>query len=146
MKRVEGHALLLARLGEAYLLDGRIGDAQTIGCQALQLARETGQRGHEAYALCLMGDIGSRELLVDIGAAEASYCQAFALVEELSMRPLLAHCHAGLGRLYGRTAKRQEAQQHLITAMAIYRELDMPYWLEKAKVDMGQLQSDENRG
>jgi predicted ATPase/class 3 adenylate cyclase len=136
MTRVEGHALLLARLGEAYLLAGRIGDAHTIGRQALQLAREKGQRGHEAYALSLLGDIASREPLVDIGAAEASCCQAFTLAEELSMRPLVAHCHLGLGKLYRRAGKAEQAHEHFVTATTMYREMDMRFWLEKAAAEL----------
>ena len=49
------------------------------------------------------------------------------------MRPLVAHCHLGLGKLYRRTGKRQEAQEHLTTATTMYREMGMTYWLEKAK-------------
>jgi hypothetical protein len=56
---------------------------------------------------------------------------------DLEMRPLVAHCHAGLGRLYRRTDKRDQAQEHLTTATTMYREMDMRFWLEqaKAKVD-----------
>ena len=44
------------------------------------------------------------------------------------MRPL------GLGKLYQRTGKRQEAQKHLTTATTMYREMDMRFWLEQAVV------------
>jgi len=47
------------------------------------------------------------------------------------MRPLVAHCHLGLGRLYRRTGKREQAQEHLTTATAMYGEMGMTYWLEK---------------
>jgi tetratricopeptide (TPR) repeat protein len=139
MKRVEGHALLLARLGEAYLLVGRIEDAHITVHQALHLARETGQRGCEAYALCLFGDIASHEEPVNRAAAETSYSQASALAEELSMRPLLAHCHLGLGKLYRRTGKREQGQEHLTSATTMYREMEMQFWLEQAEAEMGQL-------
>jgi uncharacterized protein HemY len=52
-------------------------------------------------------------------------------------RPLVAHCHLGLGRLYERTNKHQEAREHLTTAAAMYREMGMTFWLEKAKAAMG---------
>jgi hypothetical protein len=55
------------------------------------------------------------------------------------MRPLVAHCRLGLGKLYRRTDKREEAQEHLATATAMYREMDMTYWLEKAEVEMKAL-------
>jgi hypothetical protein len=48
------------------------------------------------------------------------------------MRPLVAHCHLGLGRLYRPTDNREEAQEHLATATTMYREMGMTYWLERA--------------
>jgi hypothetical protein len=59
-----------------------------------------------------------------------------ALAEELGMRPLIAHCHLGLGKLYQRTGKREEAQEHLATATAMYREMDMRFWLEQAEAEL----------
>ena len=50
------------------------------------------------------------------------------------MRPLVAHCHLGLGKLFRRTGKREQAQDHLTTAATMYREMDMNFWLEQAKV------------
>jgi hypothetical protein len=47
------------------------------------------------------------------------------------MRPLVAHCHLGLGTLYLRTDKREQARDHLATATTMYREMGMTYWLEK---------------
>jgi hypothetical protein len=51
------------------------------------------------------------------------------------MRPLAAHCHFGLGKLYHGTDKRQEAQKHLTTATTMYREMGMTYWLEKVSAE-----------
>jgi len=65
--------------------------------------------------------------------ARESFEQAMALAEELGMRPLVAHCHLGLGKLYRRTGKREQAQEHLTTATTMYREMDMRFWLEKAE-------------
>ncbi len=61
------------------------------------------------------------------------------LAEELGMRPLLAHCHLGLGRLYRRTDKRHEAQKHLTTAVTMYREMDMRFRLEQAAAELAPL-------
>ena len=55
------------------------------------------------------------------------------------MRPLVAHCHLGLGRLDRRTGDRQEAQEHLMTAATMYHEMDMRLWLEQAEVKMEEL-------
>jgi hypothetical protein len=51
------------------------------------------------------------------------------------MRRLVAHCHLGLGKLYHRTDKREQAQEHLATATKMYREMGMTYWLEKAEAE-----------
>ena len=49
--------------------------------------------------------------------AESTYRSAMAIAGELGMRPLVAHCHLGLGKLYRRTDKREQAQEHLATAI-----------------------------
>jgi hypothetical protein len=59
-----------------------------------------------------------------------------ALATELGMRPLVAHCHLGLGKLYRRTGKSEQAQEHVTTAMTMYREMGMTYWLEQAEAKL----------
>jgi hypothetical protein len=59
-----------------------------------------------------------------------------ALAEPRGMRPLIAHCHLGLGKVHRQTGKCQEAREHLTTATEMYREMDMPFWLEQAEVEM----------
>ena len=49
------------------------------------------------------------------------------------MRPLVAHCHLGLGKLYRCTGKPEQAREHLTAAATMYREMDMRFWLEKAE-------------
>jgi hypothetical protein len=61
------------------------------------------------------------------------YREALALAEPRGMRPLVAHCHLGLGKLSRRTGKREQAQEHLSTATTMYREMDMRFWLETAE-------------
>ena len=65
--------------------------------------------------------------------ADAAYRQALALAEELGMRPLVAHCHLGLGKLYRRTGDRAKAREHLTTATTMYREMDMGFWQQQAE-------------
>ena len=43
--------------------------------------------------------------------------------------------HLGLGKLYRRTGKRDEAQEPLTTATTMYREMDMRFWLEKSEAE-----------
>ena len=76
----------------------------------------------------------------DWESADAHYGRALARAQELGMRPLVAHCHLGLGTLYRRTGDSVKAKEHLTTATTMYREMDMRFWLEKAKValEVGQ--------
>ena len=59
-----------------------------------------------------------------------------ALASKVGLRPLVAHCHLGLGSLYRRTGKREYAWEHLAAATTMYREMGMIYWLEKADREM----------
>ena len=64
--------------------------------------------------------------------AETYYQQALALAEELGMRPLVAHCHLGLGRLYSQTDRGEQARAALTTAIALDRKstrLNSSHWL-----------------
>ena len=55
------------------------------------------------------------------------------------MRPLVAHCHLGLGKLHVRTGKREQAQEHLALAMAMYRDMDMRFWLPQAEAELAEV-------
>jgi hypothetical protein len=62
------------------------------------------------------------------------YYDALARATDLGMRPLVAQCHLGLGKLYGRTGTRDQAHEHLTTATTMYREMDMRVWFEQAEL------------
>jgi hypothetical protein len=55
------------------------------------------------------------------------------------MRPLIAHCYLGLGTLYRRAEKREQAKEHLTTASTMFRDMEMAFWLEKAEAEMREL-------
>jgi class 3 adenylate cyclase/tetratricopeptide (TPR) repeat protein len=131
------HTLSVVQLGEAYLLADRVEDARASADRAVRLARERGERGHEAWALRLLGEIASHHDHPDVATAEAHYGAAMTLAAELGMRPLAAHCHLGLGKLYRRTGKHEPAQEHLATATTMYRQMAMGFWLEKAEAALG---------
>ena len=139
MKVMVSRSLLVGLLSEAYLLAGRMDDAVELAGRALDLSREQKERGWEAWTLRLLGEIASHRDPPEVGNADDSYRHAMALADELGMRPLLAHCHLGLGKLYRRTGKRQEAQEHLITATTMYREMDMRFWLEQSEAETKEM-------
>jgi hypothetical protein len=116
------------------MLAGRGEDATALAARALALSREHNERGNLAYALRVLGDIAATcgDRPRESEAAE-NYLSAISVAAGLGMRPLVAHCHAGLAKLYSRTGKREQAQEHLTIATTLYREMGMTYWLEKAE-------------
>jgi hypothetical protein len=61
------------------------------------------------------------------------------LAEALGMRPLVAHCHLGLGRLYAQTGRGEQARAVLTTATDLCRAMDMPFWLPQAEAALAQV-------
>jgi tetratricopeptide (TPR) repeat protein len=127
-------------LGEALVLAGRLGEAQAFAERALTLAQERRERGHEAYALRLLGDIAVRREPPEHQQAEAHFQQALALADVLGMRPLQAHCHRGLGRLYHQTDRDEQARIALTTAIKLYKAMDMTFWLPEAEAVLAQME------
>jgi tetratricopeptide (TPR) repeat protein len=121
-------------LGEAQVLAGRLEEAHALAEHTLALAREQQERGHEAYALHLLGEVAVHREPAENESAEAHYRQALALAKELGMRPLQAHCHLGLGKLYATIARRAEARAELSAAVELYRAMEMTFWLPQAEV------------
>jgi tetratricopeptide (TPR) repeat protein len=126
-------------LGEVQMLAGHIEEAQTLAERALALTRAHQERGNEAYVLRLLGDIAARRDPPEDEKAEDCYQQARALAEELGMRPLQAHCHRDLGTLYAKIDQRAQARAELSTAIALYRAMDMTFWLPQAEVALAQV-------
>jgi class 3 adenylate cyclase/tetratricopeptide (TPR) repeat protein len=137
--RLSGQPPLLFNLGEAQLRAGRLEAARTLAVRALEQARTHQERGHEAYALRLLGDIAAHRNPPQVEEAQTSYRQALALAEELGMRPLVAHCRLGLGTLYAHTGQREQAHAELAAAIELYRAMDMTFWLPQAEAALAQV-------
>ena len=112
MRVVFGHARRIADLGDAHRLAGRLDEAATLAREALRLAQAHGERGSEAWALRLLGEIASHPDRPRVEEAEGQYRRALTLAGELGMRPLVAHCHLGLGRLYRQAGNRSPGREH----------------------------------
>jgi tetratricopeptide (TPR) repeat protein len=133
------HALRVVWLSEAYLLAGRLDEAGSQAQWTLEFSRAHQERGHEAYALRLLGEIAARQQPLEAEQAAAHYRQALALAEELGMRPLQAHCHCGLGTLYSQTGRLEEARAALATAIDMYRAMEMTFWLPQAETALAHV-------
>jgi tetratricopeptide (TPR) repeat protein len=123
-------ALRMANLGEALLATGDVQGAMRTGEAALDMARKTKERPSEAWALRLIAETSAQS--DEAAKTVERFGSALALAGELRMRPLVAHCHLGLGTLYRRTGDRAKADEHLTTARAMYREMDMGFYLAQA--------------
>jgi class 3 adenylate cyclase/tetratricopeptide (TPR) repeat protein len=133
------HSLFLAHLGEAHLLAGRQHDATAVARHALDLAHRQKERGNEAWVLRLFAEIAAQANPPDRESAEGHYRRALTRAEELGMRPLAAHCHLGLGKLYRGTGDQAKAEEHLTVATTMYRDMGMMFWLERAEAVTGSL-------
>jgi tetratricopeptide (TPR) repeat protein len=134
------YALWVTWLSQASLLADRREDARTLAQRALEHARAHQERGNEAYALRLLGEVVAQRHPLQGERAEAHYRQALALAEELGMRPLQAHCHRGLGTLYTATGQREQARTALSTAIEMYRSMEMTFWLPETEAALAQVE------
>jgi tetratricopeptide (TPR) repeat protein len=130
------NVLPAAYLSDAYRIAGRIEDAADLAARALQFARDHKRRAGLASALLVLAEIAAHRDPIDAESAEIACSQALVLADELGMRPLVAHCHLGVGKIYRRTGKRQDAREHLTTAAAMYREMEMRFWLTQAETEL----------
>jgi uncharacterized protein HemY len=86
----------------------------------------------------LLGDIATLSDRFDAERGEAHYRAALALAEPRGMRPLVAHCHLGLGTLYVRIGKPEQAREHLVAATTMFRDMDMGFWLARADSELNK--------
>ena len=120
-------------LGRAALLLGRLPDARRMANCSRQCSPS--HPGFAAHALHLLGDIATHPDQFDAEQGEVQYRKALALAEQLGMRPLIAHCHLGLGKLYRRASKQKQAHEHLTTATTMYGQMDMRFYFEQAEAE-----------
>ena len=138
---LSGNAYRVAWLSEVCRLAGRGAEAWQHARQALDLARQHKERGDEARALHQLGTVQAHAAPPDVAQAEASYRQALALAEEIGMRPLVAHCHRGLGTLYATIGQREQARTALSTASEMYRDMTMTFWLPETEAALAQVEA-----
>ncbi|HEY3068326.1 MAG TPA: adenylate/guanylate cyclase domain-containing protein [Methylomirabilota bacterium] len=126
-------------LAEGRLAGGDAAGARADGEHARALARTHGERGHEAYALRLLGDATARSTPPDAAAALAHYREALALAEPLGMRPLVARLHLGIGAVLRAIGDGATGAEHLAPATVMLSELGMGFWLEHAAREVAGL-------
>ena len=133
------NSLWIGWWGEAALLAGGLEDVMQHATRACDISRAQKEQGYEAYALRLFGKIAAHGHPPDVEQAEIHYHQALARADELGMRPLQAHCHLDLGILYDKTKRAAEAQTELATAIEMYRDMAMTFWLAQAEAALAEV-------
>ena len=132
-----GRSMQVAWLGETYALNDQLDEAWQRADEALAIAREHGERGDEAWAHRLLGEITVRRGdLVNGREAEGHYHRALALASDLGMRPLVAHCRLALWTLHRRAGRYEEARESLSDATTMCREMGMRTWLARAEEEL----------
>lgn len=131
--RIFDTATARTALCTGYLLAGRIDEAAKIARRVAAFAAEHGYRGIQARAWRVLAEIAARRDPPALARAEEQYRRTLALAEEMDMHPLVAHCRLGLGRLYRRVGKRRKADEQVAVALAMYRDMGMRSWAEKAE-------------
>jgi tetratricopeptide (TPR) repeat protein len=121
-------------VSRAYLLLGQIDEARRLADRSVESSQH--QPGSAAHTLHLLGEIATHPDRFDGESAAAHYWEALALARMHGMRPLVAHCHLGLSKLYSRIGKIEHAHENLTAAMTMYREMDMRFWLDKEQIDI----------
>ena len=124
-------APILNFLAEARLLSGRDDEAAAVATRARELAAQREEQGWEAWAWWMIGEIAATR--ADVSSAGDAYRRALTAAEALGMRPLVAQCHLGLGRLHRRAGKQAQAVEHLDAARTMFREMSMSWWLGEAE-------------
>jgi tetratricopeptide (TPR) repeat protein len=136
--RKAGWALRLTWLGHASLLARQISAAREQAQRAVALARDNGERGNEAWARRLLGDIVQEESSSP-SEALTHYAASMELAKELDMCPLQAHIHLSLGRLHRREKQKEEARTELSLALTSYHSMQMPIWIGTAEQELSTL-------
>jgi tetratricopeptide (TPR) repeat protein len=111
-------------------------DAAAAANTSLDLARANREYGFEGMAHRELGDVLAAAESPDVDGAERCYRQALNIAEELGMRPLQAHTHLSLGKLYRRAGRAHEARSELNVAIDLYLSMEMQHWLPEAEAEL----------
>jgi tetratricopeptide (TPR) repeat protein len=136
--RRAARALRLTWLGHANLLRREFSKARERAERALALANGAGERGYEAWAHKLLGDVIEEESPSHREALD-HYASSMGVAIELAMRPLQAHIHLSLGRLHRREKQIDNAKTELSSALRCYQNMQMPIWLDATEQELSRL-------
>ena len=91
--------------------------------EAVKLSQTHSERGNEAEALRILGEIGLRMPDFDRDATAATLEAALSLATACEMRPLMMQCHDAFARLHQRVRDEASAEAHRSKAAALAGEM-----------------------
>jgi len=126
-------------LAGGHLAAGRVAEAERAALRAVEMARTHQERGFEGEAHYRLGEVVLQIEPLDAARAERHFRDALAIAEELGMRPLQAHCHLGLGKLYRKCGQLPEARAALDVAIDLYLSMEMAHWIPEAEAELARV-------
>ena len=104
------------------------------------LSRDRKERGHQAWALRLLGEIALHRHPPEVAPAEAFYRQALALAEGWACARSRPTAITGSACCMPQTGQREQARAALSTAIEMYQAMDMTFWLPQAEAALAQVE------
>ena len=139
MKVESGRSWILGFLGYTYLIAGQTEKAVDLMQQALELAQLHGERGWVVWEHYVLGLARTAEGGASIEKAHTLFGKAIEGAQVLGLRPVLARSALALGQLHRRSGQKDSARQHLVNAVSLLKEMQMPIWLQKAETELQAL-------
>ena len=136
--RPQSLASVVIRLSEAYLLAGRLEEARQRAAQAVDLARQYQFRGHQAWALWLLGESTAHQASPEVEPAVGHYRQSSPWPRRWACGRSRRTATAA-SALYARQGQQEQARVPLATAIALYRDMEMTFWLPQAEAVLAQV-------
>ena len=123
----------LAPLARAYSAVGRHDDALRAAERGLDLARMYRSAFGEAWLLLILAIVTLSSDPPDVERSLVSGADALTRSLALGTRPMSGHCHLALGQAHWAAGHSREGEEHIRTAVEMYRQMEMPYWLDVAE-------------
>jgi tetratricopeptide (TPR) repeat protein len=139
LKIESGRSWIVGFLGYTYLMAGQTAKAVDLMEQALELAQLHGERGWVVWEHHVLGLARMAEGGASLEKAHNLLEQALEGARALGLRPLLARSELALGQLHRRSGQKDSARQHLVNAVSLLKEMQMPIWLQKAETELQAL-------
>jgi tetratricopeptide (TPR) repeat protein len=130
---------LYAPLGMGMLEVGNLSGAREVGTYALNLAKKMGMRGMETDSLRVLGGTYGGSEGADVEEAKKHLVSAMAMAEELRMPAEKANCQFDLAKIQAQAGSVNKARQNIEAAIKLYRDLDMPFWLNRAETMLAKV-------